>query len=284
MGQKQSQIIAKTIDTILKLTESLVSKAKEVDKDFLFIYQSTGNNNFAEIQRVNHKTIHNWTKKIVQKNKLCGRDGKPLIFNLSRFRPTKFTNMVQQGHDIFHIMAVAGHASVTTTLSYIDKLKTTGDFHQVVSKALINIKNNQRQQERRQLPIAAQAGAMPGKFIFKGSFCNCKNPYDPPDQIKKSRNYRKGDACANWNMCLPCENVLISENNLPKLFAYRSEINRALANGVDDMPRQGELYKKTVAILDEILAPDVLFSKEKLEWAAQLTTGKEYETLDAFVY
>lgn len=284
LGQKQSQIIARTIDAILKLTEPLVANADDEDKEYLFLHQIKGKKKFGRIERVTNKTLSRWTEKIVSENDLRGRDGKPLIFNLSRFRPTKFTKMVQAGHDIFHIMAIAGHASVTTTLGYIDKLGTTGDFHKVVQNALIKIKNNKHQQERRQLPIANQPGALPGKFIFKGTFCDCKNPYDPPEQVKKTRGYRTGDACTNWNMCLSCENVLITEQNLPKLWAYRSEIDRQLTNGVADMPRQGELYKKAAAILDQILAPDELFSKEVLDNAAGIAADQEYETMDAFVY
>lgn len=284
LGQKQSQIIAKSIDTILKLTEPLVSNAAAADKDFLLLYQSTGQTSFGKIKRVNQKTITNWMSKTAVENNLRGTDGKPLVFNLSRFRPTKFTKMVKDGNDIFHIMAIAGHASVSTTLGYIDRLKTTGDFHNAIGKALVNIKNNKIQQERRQLPVANQPNAKPGNFIFKGSFCNCKNPYDPPEKIKKAANYHEGDACTYWNQCLQCENVLITENNLPKLMAYHSEINRALANGVDDMPRHGEIYKKTAAILDQILKPDVLFSKENLSRASQNSEPDEYETIDAFVY
>lgn len=284
LGQKQSQIIARTINTILKLTEKAAAKAKDDIKDFLLIYEGTSNTGLGEIQRISTKTIYLWTKKIVEENDLHGRDGKPLTFNLSRFRPTKFTQMVKDGTDIFHIMAIAGHASITTTFLYIDALQTTGDFHRTVSNALNNIKNNKRQQERRQLPIATQNGAQPGKFIFKGSFCNCKNPYDPPEQVKNSRSYQKGEACTNWNMCLMCENVLISELNLPKLFAYRSEISRALANGVRDMPRQGELYKKMASVLDQILKPDVMFSSEALEQAANRAEMEDYESIDGFVY
>jgi hypothetical protein len=71
--------------------------------------------------------------------------------------------------------------------------------------------------------------------------------------------------------------------NLPKLFAYRNEIRRALSN-VNEIPRQGELYKKILMILDEILLPDVLFPKEKLEWAAELAGDAEFEVLDTFIH
>lgn len=83
-------------------------------------------------------------------------------------------------------------------------------------------------------------------------------------------------------MCLSCENVLVTEANLPKLISYRTEIDRALAN-VSEVPRQGELYMQTKMVLDQILATDVLFAKETLDWATHLATLQDYDVLDSFI-
>lgn len=283
LGQRQSQIIGNTIKTILILTEPLVQLASEKDRDYLLVCQSGNMQNFSKVQRVNIKVVANWTSKIVKQYDLRGRDGKPLGFALSRFRPTKFTEMVMQGYDIFDIMAVAGHKSIATTLTYIDRLKSTTDFHRKIQRELIIIKENNRAYERKPLPIAMTADAKPGEFIFKAPVCHCKNPYNPPEVVKKSKSYREGDVCTFWNMCLQCENVLITEMNLPKLFAYRNEIRRALSN-VNEIPRQGELYKKILMIIDEILSPGVLFPQDKLEWAADLAMDAEFEVLDTFIH
>jgi hypothetical protein len=283
LGQRQSRIISKTIKDILELTEPLVKLASENDRSYLFLYQSSGTNGFGKVQRINNKVINNWTQKIVKEYDLRGSEGGPLVFNLSRFRPTKFTEMVTQGYDIFDIMAVAGHKSIITTLAYIDRLKSTTDFHRKIHRELTIIKENKRAYERKPLPIAITTDAKPGEFVFKAPVCHCKNPYDPPDRAKNSEGYREGDPCIFWNMCLQCENVLITEMNLPKLFAYRIEIMRALAN-VSEMPGQGELYKKMLMILDEILSPGEVFSKEILEWAAELAKDREFEVLDTFIH
>lgn len=283
LSQKQSQIISKTIKTILELTEPLVKLASEENRNYLFLYQSSATTRYGKVQVVSNKVITHWAREIVREYDLRGSDGKPLLFALSRFRPTKFTEMVMQGYDIFDIMAVAGHKSITTTLAYIDRLKSTTDFHRRIQRELTIIKENKRAYERKPLPIAITRDAKPGQFIFKAPVCHCKNPYDPPDIVKNSKSYHEGDACTFWNMCLQCENVLITEMNLPKLFAYRSEIRRALSN-VNEIPRQGELYKKLLMILDEILSPDVLFPTEKLEWAAELAREAEFEVLDSFIH
>lgn len=283
LRQKQSQIISKTVKAILQLTEPLVKLASEEHRNYLFLYQSTSGSIYSKVQVVNTNVITTWAQRIVKEYDLRGGDGKKLIFALSRFRPTKFTEMVTQGYDIFDIMSVAGHKSITTTLAYIDRLKSTTDFHRKIQRELTIIKENKRAHERKPLPIAITKDAKPGEFVFKAPICHCKNPYEPPSVVKNSKNYHEGDACTFWNMCLQCENVLITEMNLPKLYAYRNDIRRALGN-VNEIPRQGELYKKMLMILDEILLPDVLFPQEKLDWAAELAKDVEFEVLDTFIH
>jgi integrase len=283
LGQRQSQIISKTVKTILKLTEPLVTLASEENRNYLFLYQPSSGNMFGKVNVVNPSVISSWAGGIVKEYDLRGSNGKPLVFTLSRFRPTKFTEMVTQGYDIFDIMAVAGHKSITTTLTYIDRLKSTTDFHRKIQRELTIIKENKRAYERKPLPIANTVDANPGEFIFKAPVCHCKNPYNPPDVVKNSKSYHEGDACTFWNMCLQCENVLITEMNLPKLFAYQNEIKRAL-NNVNEIPRQGELYKKILTILDEILSPDMLFQQKTLDWAAELARDAEFEVLDTFIH
>jgi hypothetical protein len=206
----------------------------------------------------------------------------PLVFNLSRFRPTKITEMVSQGYDFFDVMAIAGHASINTTLSYIDKLRWAGDFQRNIQKALSNIKENKQQYEQHPLPIAITRTAHPNDFIFKGPVCHCKNPYDPPEVIRKQSTYHQGDACSYWNMCLQCDNVLITEMNLPKLMAFRNEIDRSLTN-LSEIPVVGELYKKMRMILDAVLTPDEVFSRVNLDWAAEVARTTEFEVLDTFI-
>jgi hypothetical protein len=285
LGQKQSQIIRETINTILALTEPLVEMAEDEDKDFLLLYQRSGSTDFGKVTRIKKWVMRRWTKNLVQENDLRDRDGNKLELNLTRFRPTKITELVQQGHDIFSLMSIAGHSSIRTTLSYIDKLKFAENFHATIQRELENIKNNAYEQRNNPLPIATGSEAEPGTFIFKSaSFSFCKNPYDPPNIVRNAKNYFEGDPCTYFNMCLQCKNILITEMNLPKLAAYRNEIIRALKNGIEDMPRQGELYKKNLAILDEIFTPNVVFSEAILNKAIQIADDVEFDVIDSFIY
>ena len=286
LKQRQSRIISNSIGAILKLTEPLAKRARKDDREYLFLFEpqrrTRKGGSTHVVQRVTLTTITHWTQKMIKQHDLRADNGKRLSFNLSRFRPTKITEMVAQGYDFFDIMAIAGHSSITTTLSYIDRLKWAGDFHRKIEKALIMIKKNKEDYERQPLPIAITRGASPGKFIFKAPVCHCKNPYDPPEVVRRSGNYHEGDACSYFNMCLSCDNVLITEMNLPRLVAYCNEIDRALTN-VSEIPRQGELYQKTRMLLDQILAPGVLFAKETLEWATNLAQFQEFDVLDSFI-
>lgn len=286
LKQRQSRIISNSIATILKLTEPLVEQASKEDQRYLFLCQPRGRTSagaLGRVKRISLRIVQNWTGKMIKEYHLRADNGDVLSFNLSRFRPTKITEMVAQGHDFFDIMAVTGHASIITTLSYIDGLKWARDFNQKIEQALTTIKKNKQEYERNPLPVAITRTAKAGDFIFKAPVCHCRNPYDPPEVVRKSSNYIEGDACSYFNMCLSCDNVLVTEMNLPKLFAYRTAIESALAN-VSEIPRQGELYKKTKMLLDQILAPEVLFSRDNLDWAAHLAQVDDFEVLDSFIF
>jgi len=286
LKQRQSRIVSNSIHAILKLTDPLVERARDRDKSYLFLYEpqrrTRKGGQTHVVQRLNLTIVEHWTQKLLKKHDFRADDGRPLRFNLSRFRPTKITELVTQGYDFFDIMGITGHLSIRTTLSYIDKLKSAGDFYRKIEKALSTIKRNKQLYDRQPVPIAITKKASPGKFIFKGPVCDCKNPYDPPDPVRKSSSYREGDACSYFNMCLSCENVLITEANLPKLIAYRNEINRALAN-VSEIPRQGELYQQIRMILDQILGTDILFTRETIDWAIGLARLQDYDVLDSFI-
>jgi integrase len=223
LKQRQSRIISNSIRTILELTEPLVSRAHKEDGEYLFLFEPRPGKSTRSVQRLNLSAVTHWTNKMIKQHDLRADSGKQLSFNLSRFRPTKITELVTQGYDFFDIMAIAGHSSIITTLSYIDRLKSAGDFHCKIEKALTMIKKNKEEYDRHPLLVAITRRASPSKFIFKAPICHCKNPYDPPEVVRKSDNYHEGDACSNFNMCLTCDNVLVTEMNLPKLVAYRSE-------------------------------------------------------------
>jgi len=91
--------------------------------------------------------------------------------------------------------------------------------------------------------------------IFKGIFCDCKNVFDPPDQVKKLKNYQPGQACTWYNMCLTCRNVIITKFHLPILFVYRDQIRYSEEFKNKEVPYHN-LYMQMLSILDSILDED----------------------------
>jgi len=161
LKQRQSRIISNSIESILRLTAPLVERAKKDDRDYLFLFEPRSSQSNDPVQRLTVSIVHDWNLKMVKKHNLRADNGQPLSFNLSRFRPTKITELVAQGYDFFDIMAMAGHSSIVTTLSYIDRLKWASDFHRKIEKALITIKSNKEEYERAPLPIAITRRASP---------------------------------------------------------------------------------------------------------------------------
>ncbi|WP_259121636.1 site-specific integrase [Salinibacter ruber] len=284
LSPKQSKIITGTINTILDLTRPLVSNANCDIDDYLFLYQSNSNRFFGDTRLLNTKVLCNWTNKVVERHELKGRGDEPLTFNLSRFRPTLITDLVKSGHDLFEIQSVAGHKSLTTTLDYIDRNGTASEYRESISTALRQIKTNLDSQTEYPLPVAQSEGAEPGEFIFKGPIASCKNPYDPPDEVTSSPYHSTGDACTYWNMCLFCDNVVLTKESLPKLIAYRMQIQTALDRNLDEIPRAGELYRKAASVIDEVISTDAFFSDEEIEWATELAESETDEVLDGFIF
>lgn len=280
---EQSQVIRETIETILALTEPLVEEAKPEYKDYLFIYQSRGSRYFGQVRRVNGGVIRTWADNLVEEHGLTNENGESLNLRLSRFRPTYITNAVREGHDVFKVQAIAGHKNLHTFLRYVDSHNVAPDFQREMTEALENIKTNMNEQKENPSPVATERDAEPGEFIFKGPICSCKNPYDPPQKVRNSPYYSEGDACTYWNQCLFCENVVITENSLPKLIAYRRQIETALERHLDDIPHMGELYRRAASVIDAILASGT-FAEDETARAAELAENLSTEALDAFVY
>jgi hypothetical protein len=51
---------------ISELTEPSATLASEEDRNYLFLYRSSGANGFARVQRINSRTATRWPQKIVK--------------------------------------------------------------------------------------------------------------------------------------------------------------------------------------------------------------------------
>jgi integrase len=162
---KRSEIIRETIDLLLKLTEPLVARARPQDKDFLLLLENnTQHISGYSVVRLSTGILCGWSSQIKKRLKKEGgvhnsSDGSALRhLNLLRFRATKITEMVLHEHDFFRIQAVAGHASVNTTMKYLTAHKLDLKARQEIEAVLIRIHCLAQEQNGGAKPFAGLGG------------------------------------------------------------------------------------------------------------------------------
>lgn len=281
--QHQAKLIGNTIKIVLALTSDIRINLPTEIKRKLFIMQSTSQKTLGEIKQVNSSITSNWYSKFVNKYNLKSDDGRRLSFNLRRFRSTKITDMVEKGIDIFELQHEMGHSSVQTTMNYLSKNKLHISAREKVSSALNQIFENKSWAESEKPNYATDQSSNNQNVIYKGILCDCKNPFDPPEDVKKLKTYQEGQPCTRMNMCMFCNNVIIFKRDLPLIWMYKKQIEVALDRVTDQLPNQQEYLKSLdiiYALFDEEQSE---FTKEDIEWAISVSENLD-ELVDPVTY
>lgn len=292
---RQSEIVRRTIELILQLTEPIVTRARNEDRDFLLLCETTkpdspvdGDQPESEkrVIRCNLESVKSWFNIALDRLKKEGINVNLDKFTLSRFRSTKITQMVREGHDFFRIQAVAGHASPRTTVRYLAKHQIAPQIRREIRKTLIQIHRN-RQEYENQLPAYAMSQNSiskeqnhPEGVIYKGVISDCRNVFDPPNTVKALVTYSKGDPCTYWNMCLFCPNIIITRRHLPLIIKYAEDILASCRGGNLAQVPNIAYYRKTLEIIEGILAE---FPEGDVAWAKQ-EAGCQDLFLDTVLY
>jgi hypothetical protein len=281
MMPKQSAVIRRTIDLIKEVTERLLPYAAKEDRQFLFLFQplNAKQSLVSTAVRITSRRVVSWAASIRDSVAITG--ARQSTINLARFRPTKITQMVQDGYDFFHVQAVAGHAQAKTTAHYLAKHQLNPQAQREVSRTLARIHENRVEIDRVPKPYANAETLANDGVIFKGIMCDCKNVYDPPDWVKRLPHYQPGRACTFWNMCLLCPNVLITRKHLPLLVSYAKEIEVALEHNNLLHAPNGAQYQKMQSLLGRIFNEE--FDEETVAWAREVAENADYY-LDAVTY
>ncbi len=265
----QAQIIKKTIEAVIELTKEIRRNAPDNIKRKLFLYESSSQAHLGKIGSITARTAHVWCAKIVKRHNLQSDNGQRLIFNLSRFRPTRVTNLVEKGIDLFELQYEMGHADIRTTLNYIESNQLNYVAKRETKKALDNIFLNNSWAKEKSLTYATSR-IEDENFIYKGLLCDCKNPFNPPKEVKSLKNYVSGQACSRYNMCLFCENVLIFKKHLPLAWVYKRQIETSFSKKQGDLPNE-LFYKRTLDIIEHLFEPlESEFSEYDIEWAKRV--------------
>lgn len=261
--KRQLNSIKRIIEQTLSLTERIRHAAPDAMKDYLFLVQSRSPRNFGKVMVFDVKVYHGYCRSLVKRFNILDDNGSLLKLTIVRFRPTMLSKMAREGWNEFEIQDRASHKSIVTTAKYMRlknlEFKLQADaIHGLESvyslaKNFDEFKNEQS----------------PGKItkIFKGLFCDCKNVFDPPVAVKKLKNYREGQACTWYNMCLTCHNVIITKFHLPLLFVYRDQIKFSDEFQNKEVPYY-HLYSQMLSVMNSILdAKTSEFSEAELEEA-----------------
>jgi len=280
------------IDTLITLIKSLTSiirhdAPKEISNR-LFIFQDHGRFIFKDEYRITaidwHSKAGSWRTVFAREEGLHDKFGGSFNFNVARCRPTLATNMVLAGADIFKVQIALGHRSVLTTGTYLDELQVRPKFNSTVSDALQQIaKRSKDVTSKRKKHLKKPQYLLEG-FHETLSGCGCKNPYSPSKNVRESTNFKEGAPCKHWNMCLLCDNSIITPNSLPKLINYRDKVQDALKANGPTVSRRTELYKDTVKLIDGILEPNEIFPPNVLSNAHKLAAELDDVMLDQLVY
>ena len=278
----QAKLIKNTINIIIQLTKNIRTQAPENLKRKLFIIQNYGSND-GEIKKINSKKTSYWCKKFVEKYDMKDDYGRHLALNLRRFRSTKITDLVNKGIDIFEIQHEMGHKSIETTMKYIAKNNIDTISKKATTDAIVRIFANNSWAEKANPEYYNGTPKKNVPIIYKGFACDCINPFDPPESVKKLKTYNKNQACLRMNMCLFCENVLIFKRNLPLIWMYRNQIKVALERNNDELPNH-EFYLKTLGVIEALFNPEESeFSEYDIEWAIKTSEGLD-ELVDPVTY
>lgn len=264
---KQSLEIKILFNDVKELTKSIREEASGDIKNHLFIYKQQG----CEVSTLTIGKLFNPVKNYSEINNFVDGEGEPTQFNISRFRPTFVSELIELGVSIREIQLLLGHSNIETTMNYLDKLDFNKKARELLSSKLNEIhanvftSNNFKNVDEHRDEIVSEV-------IFNTPLASCKNIFNPPGFIKSLPTYVKGTPCANYNKCLSCDNVIITSSHLPELFAmerdYLAIIKR---NRIGDTP-YGKVVQENILLLNEVLNYEFSdFSIDELEKGKRLS-------------
>lgn len=276
----QSYAVAQIFEDIKTLTASLRDSAPPVMRDKLFIWQSSAPKSFMEIKSfATGKESALWVAfaAYAKRKGLLDSAGQQLSLTPSRLRPSFISELVERDVPIREIQLILGHKHIDTTLAYLDRM----DFNHI-ARAKLDVALRELHESAAELADNRANGDAEANLIdvvnldgpqvvFKTPLASCRNIFNPPEFIKKLSSYVPGSPCALYNMCLGCENVLLTASNLPELFAMeRDYLSLKEVSRIMDTP-YARVVRENLALLDGILHSKSDFTPEELAEGRRLS-------------
>ncbi|KRP65410.1 tyrosine-type recombinase/integrase [Pseudomonas orientalis] len=276
----QSYAVAQIFEDIKALTAKIRVSAPQVMRDKLFIWQSSARKSFMEIK--SFATGKDGALGVAfaaygKRKGFVDSNGQPLNLTPARLRPSFISELVERDVPVREIQLILGHKHIETTLAYLDRM----DFN-YIARSKLDVALRELHESAAELADSLSSSKAEANLIdvvnldgpqvvFKTPLASCRNIFNPPEFIKKLSSYVPGSPCALYNMCLGCENVLLTASNLPELFAMErdyltlNEISRIM-----DTP-YGRVVRENLALLDGILHSKSDFTPEELAEGRRLS-------------
>ncbi|MEN8358394.1 site-specific integrase [Acinetobacter towneri] len=279
LTSRQSEIVGNIFQEVRQLTSNFRQDIEDVKfKNRLFIYQSNSTKKHGKVSPIlgnnekSTKILSDNFARFVKKHGLKNYDGEPLTLTISRFRPTFVSEMLDDGVSLREIQLMLGHSSIEVTIKYLDSL----DFN-FISRTKLDEKLKEIHQSTldEKDEIASQEIKLQKNnelmISFQTPLAECKNIFDPPEFVKKLASYVSGTPCSQYNKCLGCENVIITTNNLPEIFAMQRDYTLLTEHTrVMDTP-YGHVIRENLELISNITDPKLSdFSLEELETGRRL--------------
>ncbi|MFV3329559.1 tyrosine-type recombinase/integrase [Pseudomonas sp. NY15437] len=277
----QGLAVKKLFDDVKLLTKDIRKLAPESIRGKLFIYQSSSPRKFGVIDSVqdSDRLINQMFSEFSADHNLQDENGNKLRLSASRFRPSFVSELVERGVSIREIQVLLGHANITTTLAYLDKMDFNFFARNVLNKALHAM--HQSTLDDASVHMSEKKSEPPiGRTAINTGLVSCRDVFDPPDFIKNLKGYDPKKPCTLLNKCLSCSNSIITVSHLPELFAMRREYQHLIeVSRVLDTP-YGEVVLSNLEILNSILDPETSdFSLEELTQAERLSENIHTQVL-----
>jgi hypothetical protein len=119
---------------------------------------------------------------------------------------------------------------------------------------------------------------------YQTLMAKCKDVYKPPEQVRKLFDYQEGKGCPRQDMCLHCDNILVTESDLPLLAYHKGQVQRALSPESSTSLPHRKLYEKTLSVLNGVFDYEKSeFTPEQLDRAIEMAMDEDM-VIDWLVY
>ncbi|BDA70005.1 hypothetical protein CAL7716_080100 [Calothrix sp. PCC 7716] len=247
--------ITRTVAEVIQQQQDYINKLWGLDWDYLFCHyhdiskKYPNQPNIKPVKKVipgPHSPLERCIRCLIKSENIRDENDKLATFTPSLVRPTRLTQLFEQGHDLAVVSAWAGHKHLATTSLHYTKVSCTLIEQEAghIQKALFNASGKPLYYESMpksfwENPLAHQL-ELSGDHINTPIYGFCGLPLN--------------ERCDKFRACYTCSCFVAQEEKLPQYMKIRSELRekegRALSNGNDVLVEQ---FGRQADQLDKII-------------------------------